>query len=59
MSYDGPTPGETSIFMHGVKPIGKITVKDIKGKAKINKLAWYDFLYADLLFPILRTKCYQ
>ena len=41
MSYDGPTPGETSIFMHGVKPIGQIRVKNIKDKAEINKLAWY------------------
>ena len=41
MSYDGPTPGETSIFMHGVKPIGQIWVKNIKDKAEINKLAWY------------------
>ena len=28
-------------FMHGVKPIGQIRVKDIKDKVKINKLAWY------------------
>ena len=41
MSYDGPALSETSIFMHGVKPIGHIRVKDIKDKAKINKLAWY------------------
>ena len=41
MSYDGPTPGETSIFMHGVKPIVQIRVKYIKDKAKIHKLAWY------------------
>ena len=39
MSHDGPAPGETSIFMHGVKPIGQIRVKDIKDKAEINKLA--------------------
>jgi hypothetical protein len=30
-----------SIFMHGVKPIGNIWVKDIDDKAKINALAWY------------------
>jgi hypothetical protein len=41
MSHDGTAPGETSIFMHGVKPIGQIRVKDIKDKAKINKPAWY------------------
>ena len=41
MSHDGPAPGETSIFMHGVKPIGQIRVKDIKDKVEINKLAWY------------------
>ena len=41
MSHDGPAPGDTSIFMQGVKPIGQIRVKDIKDKAKINKLAWY------------------
>ena len=41
MSYDGPAPGETFVFMHGVKPIGQIRVTNIKDKAKINKLAWY------------------
>ena len=41
MLHDGPAHGETSIFMHGVKPIGQIRVKDIKDKGKINKLAWY------------------
>jgi hypothetical protein len=41
MSHDGIAPGETFIFMHGVKPIGQIRVKDIKDKAKINKSAWY------------------
>jgi hypothetical protein len=41
MSHDGLAPGETSIIMHGVKPIGQIRAKDIKDKAKINKLAWY------------------
>ena len=41
MSHDGPAPSETFVFMHGVKPIGQIRVKDIKDKAKINKLAWY------------------
>jgi hypothetical protein len=56
MSHDGPAPGETSVFMHGVKPFGYIRVKDIKDKAKINE---YDFLYADLLFPILCMTYYQ
>ena len=41
MSHDGLGPGETSIIMHGVKPICQIRVKDIKDKAEINKLAWY------------------
>ena len=41
MSHDGPALGETSVFMHGVNPIGQLRVKDIKDKAKINKLAWY------------------
>ena len=41
MSHDGLADGDTSIFMHGVKPISQIRVKDIKAKAKINKLAWY------------------
>ena len=41
MSHDGTADGYTSIFMHGVKPIGKITSKNIDDKAKINKLAWY------------------
>ena len=41
MLHDGPAHGETSVFMHGVKPVGQIRVKDIKDKAKINKLAWY------------------
>jgi hypothetical protein len=39
MSHDGLADGETSVFMNGVKPIGKIMVKDINDKAKINKLA--------------------
>jgi len=39
MSLDGLAPGETFVFMHGVKPIGQITINDIKDKAKINKLA--------------------
>ena len=74
MSHDGPADGDTSVFMHGVKPIGKIRAMNINDKAKINKLSWYvlnnynevgpmwskyDFLYADLLFPILRMKYYQ
>ena len=41
MSHDGPAPGETSIFMHGVKPIGRIRVKDIADKAHINALSQY------------------
>jgi len=41
MSLDGQAPCETSVFMHGVKPIGQIRVKDIKDKVEINKLAWY------------------
>ena len=41
ISLDGPAPNEASVFMYGVKPISHIWVKDIKGKAKINKLAWY------------------
>jgi hypothetical protein len=39
MSHDGPVDGDTSVFMHGVKPIGKITSTNIDDKAKINKLA--------------------
>ena len=41
MSHYGPTDGDTSVFMHGVKPIGKITAVNMDDKAKINKLAWY------------------
>ena len=41
MSHDGPADGDTSVFMHGVKPISKIRVVNIDDKAKINKLAWY------------------
>ena len=51
MSHDGPPPGETSIFMHGVKPIGKITSKNIDDKAKINKLAWYVLNNCDEVGP--------
>ena len=51
MSHDGPTHGETSIFMHGVKPIGQIRVKDIKDKSKINKLAWYVLNNCDEVGP--------
>jgi len=39
MSHDGLAPDETSIFMHGVKPIVQLRVKDIKNKAEVNKLA--------------------
>jgi hypothetical protein len=39
MSHDRPADGDTSVFMHGVKPIGKITVVNIDVKSKINKLA--------------------
>ena len=41
MSHHGCAPGETSVFMHGVKPIGQIRVMDLKDKVEINKLAWY------------------
>ena len=41
MSHDEPTDGDTSAFMHSVKPIGKISTVNIDDKAKINKLAWY------------------
>ena len=41
MSHDWPTDGDTSIFMHGVMPIGRIWVKDITDKAQINALSWY------------------
>ena len=41
MSHDGPVDGDTSVFMHGVKPIGKIMAVNIDDKAKINMLAWY------------------
>ena len=51
MSHDGPTDGDTSVFMHGVKPIGQIRVKDIKDKAKINKLAWYVLNNCDVVGP--------
>ena len=54
MSHDGPAPGETSIFMHGVKPIGQIRVKDIKDKSKINKLAWYVLNNCDEVGPYVQ-----
>ena len=41
MSHDGPADGDTSVFMHGVKPISRIRVKDIADKAQINALSWY------------------
>ena len=40
MSHDGLADGDTSVFMHGVKPIGRIRVKDIADKAQINALSW-------------------
>ena len=52
MSHDGLAPSETSIFMHGVKPICQIRVMDIKGKAKINKLAWYVLNNCDKVGPV-------
>jgi hypothetical protein len=51
MSHDGPAPGETFVCMHCVKPIGQIRVKDIKDKAKINKLAWYVLNNCDEVVP--------
>ena len=51
MSLNGPAPSVTSVFMHGVKPIGQIRVKDIKDKAKINKLAWYVLNNCDEVGP--------
>ena len=54
MSHDGLAPGETSVFMHGVKPIGQIRVKDIKDKAKINKLAWYVLNNCDEVGPYVQ-----
>ena len=54
MSHDGPAPGETSIFMHGVKLIGQIRVKDIKDKAKINKLAWHVLNNCDEVGPYVQ-----
>ena len=41
MSHDGLAPGETSVFIHGVKPISSTRVKDIADKATIDALAWY------------------
>ena len=41
MSHDEPAPGEASIFMHGVKPIGQIRVKDIKDKAECDEVGPY------------------
>ena len=54
MSHDGLTPSETSIFMHGVKPIGQNLVKDIKDKAEINKLAWYVLNNCDEVGPYVQ-----
>jgi hypothetical protein len=54
MSHDGPAPGETSVFMHGVKPIGQIRVMDNKDKAKINKLAWYVLNNCDEVGPYVQ-----
>ena len=54
MSHDGPAPGETSVFVDGVKSIGQIRVKDIKDKAKINKLAWYVLNNCDEVGPYVQ-----
>ena len=54
MSHDGPTDGDTFVFMHGVKPIGKIRAVNIDGKAKINKLAWYVLNNCDEVGPYVQ-----
>ena len=51
MSHDGLAPGETAVFMHDVKPIGQIRVKNIKDKAEINKLDWYVLNNCDEVGP--------
>ena len=51
MSHDGPTDGDTSIFMYGVKPIGSTRVKDITDKATIDALAWYVLNNCDEVGP--------
>jgi hypothetical protein len=72
MSHDGPSDGDIFVFMHGLKLIGKTRAEHIDDKVR-DKLVWYvlnncdevqpyveyDFLSADLLFPMLRTKCSQ
>ena len=54
MSHDGLADGDTSIFMHGVKPIGQIRVKNIKYKVKINKLSWYVLNNYDKVGPYVQ-----
>ena len=51
MSHDVPSDGDTSVFMHGVKPIGRIRIKDINDKDKINALAWYVLNNCDEVGP--------
>jgi hypothetical protein len=40
MSHDGPLDGDTSVFMHGVKLIGKTWVQPLDDKVR-DKLVWY------------------
>jgi hypothetical protein len=54
MSHDRPTDGDTSVFMHGVKPIGNTRAKYIADKATINELAWYVLNNCDEVGPYVQ-----
>jgi hypothetical protein len=40
MSHDGPSDGNATVFMRGVKFIGRCKLKDTNDKER-DKLAWY------------------
>ena len=50
--FDGPTAGDTSVFMHGVRLIGKNRVHYFDDKT-INLFVWYVLNNTDKVEPYL------
>ena len=50
--FDGPTDGDTSVFMHGVRLIGKNRVHYFDDKT-FNLLVWYVLNNTDEVEPYL------
>jgi hypothetical protein len=50
--FDGPTDGDTSVFMHGVHPVGRDPVQYIDDKT-FKQLVWYVLNNSDEVEPYL------